>query len=96
MAVTYLNTKEFNEALEAFKKGIQTYNTIRSNVSATTNTLFLSWFGEGKTQFEKDYTTIYRQLSDISDILYDLYDSMVDAQAEYIRIDEELSKQFTV
>ena len=82
-------------AVEALKKGVVTYNDIRKNVANTTNTLFLQWQGEGKKQFEKDYNTIYRQLNDIGDIMYELRDSLIEAQAGYIQADEEAAKILT-
>lgn len=50
----------------------------------------------GKNQFEKDYNTIYQQLSDIGDIMYELYDALIDAQAAYIQADEEAAKLLTI
>lgn len=58
--------------------------------------MFLKWQGEGKNQFEKDYNTIYQQLSDIGDIMYELYDALIDAQAAYIQADEEAAKLLTI
>lgn len=94
--VTHLNTAKFDSTIAAFKKGIDDYNTIKSDVERTTNTLFLSWQGKGKKQFEKDYNTIYQQLEDIADIMYELYDTLVDAEATYILADEETAKLLTM
>ena len=79
-----------------FKTGIEEYNRIKNGVKSTTNDLFLKWQGEGKNQFEKDYNTIYQQLSDIGDIMYELYDALIDAQAAYIQADEEAAKLLTI
>ena len=48
-----------------------------------------------KTQFEKDYNVIYLCLKDISEIMYELRDALIDAEAEYIKTDEECAKSFT-
>ena len=93
--VQHLDTNKFSVAVEALKKGVVTYNDIRKNVANTTNTLFLQWQGEGKKHFEKDYNTIYRQLNDIGDIMYELRDSLIEAQAGYIQADEEAAKILT-
>ena len=93
--VQHLDTNKSSVAVEALKKGVVTYNDIRKNVANTTNTLFLQWQGEGKKQFEKDYNTIYRQLNDIGDIMYELRDSLIEAQAGYIQADEEAAKILT-
>lgn len=96
MSVQQLNTKDFSNAVSTFKAQIKEYNRIKKSVADTTNTLFGKWSGEGKTQFEKDYTTIYRQLTDIEDIMYELYEALIDAEAAYIQADEEAAKMLTI
>lgn len=95
-SVKYLETGTFHDASQAFKTGIQTYNDIKNDVVSATSTLFWNWQGEGKTQFEKDYNTIFRQLTDIGDILYELYDALAEAEALYIQADEEAAKMLMV
>lgn len=95
MGVKYLETQKFTDTVNTFKEGVNTYNNIKLSVERTTTSLLLTWKGEGRTQFEKDYQLIFRQLTDIGDVLYELYDSLIDAQASYVKTDEELSKQFT-
>ena len=94
--VTYLYTKTFTETINTFKRSISEYENIKLKVEQTTNTLFFNWQGEGKTQFEKDYTTLYRQLTDITDIMYELYEALIDAEAAYIQADEEAAKLLTM
>ncbi|MGN9055981.1 WXG100 family type VII secretion target [Bariatricus sp. HCP28S3_A7] len=94
--VTHLDTKKFADTINVFKTGITEYNDIKQTVERTTKTLFGEWEGEGKTQFEKDYNTLYQQLTDIADIMYELYDALVDAEAAYIAADEEAAKMLTI
>lgn len=94
--VTFLDTNKFSSTISAFKSGIEDYNNIKNGVERTSNTLLESWEGKGKTQFEKDYTTIYRQMEDIADIMYELYDALVDAQSVYVLADEEAAKMLTI
>lgn len=94
--VKKLDTGKFSIAVEALKRGVETYNSIKKGVADTTNVLLVQWQGEGKKQFEKDYNTIYRQLTDICDILYELRDSLIEAQAAYIQADEEAAKMLTI
>lgn len=94
--VNYLDTNKFSDAINAFKQGVEKYNGIKHSVQSKTVQLMASWDGEGATQFDKDYEVIYKQLDDLADVLYDLYDALIDAQAAYIKTDEALAKQFTV
>lgn len=94
--VQHLDTDKFSAAVAALKKGVKTYDEIRNGVANTTNSLLIQWQGEGKKQFEKDYNTIYRQLTDIGDIMYELRDALIEAQAGYIQADEQAAKMLTI
>lgn len=94
--VQYLESQKLLDAANTINECIKEYNEIIKRITNTTNDLLGSWYGEGKTEFEKDYTTIYQQLSDISDIMYDLYDALVDADATYVQTDEEIAKGMTM
>lgn len=95
-SIRSLNTGKMESAIKTFDNGIKEYNSIRTRVEQATNKLFGHWQGKGKTQFEKDYKTIYQQLTDIEDILYELYNALVDGESTYIATDQELAKQMTL
>lgn len=90
-----LDTSKMDAAILAFSEGVEEYNSIRTTVKLSTTDLFLNWSGEGRKAFEMDYETIFVQLTDIEDILYELYNSLVDGLSVYISADEELNKQMT-
>lgn len=94
--VNHLDTKNFDSTIAAFKSGIEEYNSIKSDIEKITTTLFGGWQGKGKAQFEKDYTTIFQQLTDIADIMYELYEALIDAETAYIKADEEAAKMLTI
>ena len=93
--IRHLNTSKMDSAIKAFQEGIKEYNDIRTKVELVTTSLFMHWQGKGKKQFEKDYTTIYRQLTDIEDILYELYNALIDGESTYISTDQQISKNIT-
>lgn len=94
--VKYLDTQKLLDAANKVDKCIKEYNEIMSRIRNSTNDLIANWYGEGRKEFEKDYSTIYQQLTDISDIMYDLYDALVDADATYVQTDEEVAKGLTM
>ncbi len=96
MGVRYLNTKQFADTANALKTAIAEYISIKDDVRDTTTNLFINWEGQGRSQFEKDYNIIFRQLSDIEDVLYDLRDTLIEAEATYIKADQALAKEFTM
>ena len=94
--VRFLDSQHLLDATAILKSQIEIYNNVIKNIENKTNDLIDTWYGEGRTAFEKDYSTIYRQLEDISEVMYDLYDSLVDADATYVKTDEEIAKNFTM
>lgn len=94
--VKYLETQKLLDAANQINKCIEKYNKIIQEISTATVALTDSWHGEGCTEFEKDYSTIYQQLTDISDIMYDLYESLVDSDATYVQTDEDIAKSLTM
>ena len=91
-----LDTSKMDAAIQAFSDGVKEYNSIRTDVKLATTELFLNWNGKGRTAFEKDYQAIFVQLTDIEDILYELYNSLVDGLSVYISTDQEINKQMTL
>lgn len=96
MSVKYLDSQALEDAAKVLDKNIQKYNQVVKDIVKETDQLLATWHGEGKTAFEKDYTTIYRQLEDISEVMYDLYNSLIDADATYISTDEQIAKGMTM
>ncbi len=94
--VEYLDTQKLLDAANTVDSCIKEYNRIVKLISTKTTELIESWYGEGRKEFEKDYSTIYQQLTDISDVMYDLYDALVDSDATYVQTDEEIAKGLTM
>jgi WXG100 family type VII secretion target len=87
-----LDTSKMDAAILAFGEGIKEYNNIRSTVKQATSELLLHWSGKGRQAFEKEYDEIFLQLTDIEDILNELYHALVDGLNAYRTTDQELSK----
>lgn len=92
--VEYLESQALITAAKQFDDFVKNFNQYIKDINSVTDELLLSWHGEGRTEFEKDYSTIYRQLKDISDVLYELYDALIDADATYVQTDEDIAKSF--
>ena len=91
--VEFLDSSVFSSVISKFTEGIQTYDKVLNGVKRDTETLFESWLGEGRTQFEKDYNTIFLQLKDIGDVLYDLREALIKAEEEYYKTDDSIGKK---
>jgi WXG100 family type VII secretion target len=78
-----------------FKDSIKEFEGYVKQMKAHTSTLLNTWVGEGRNQFQTQYTLMERQLDDISDVLYEIYEALVDAQSAYIDADEAVAKQIS-
>ncbi len=90
--VQHLDTVHFNDTIAAYANYIRQFEDIVCGVNAAAGTMVEHWKGRGRNAFEKDYKQVQLNLKDISDIMYDLRDALVNAHAEYIKTDSELSK----
>lgn len=92
--VTHLDTVNFNDIISAFSNYISQFDSIVHEINSTADRLIENWKGRGCNAFEKDCRQVQINLKDISDIMYDLRDALIDAHAEYIKTDAVLSKSF--
>lgn len=93
-SVTHLDTINFNDMILAFAEYITQFQNIESDVDQINKTMMSCWKGEGCKAYEKDCKQVQLCLKDISDIMYDLKEALVNAHAEYIKTDLEVSKIF--
>lgn len=92
--VNHLDTVNFNSTMAAYANYIKQFESIVSGVNSSAKTMVDNWKGKGQKAFEKDYKQVQLNLKDITDIMYDLRDALIDAHAEYIKTDSALSKSF--
>jgi len=92
--VNHLDTANFNATMSAYTNYIRQFESIASGVNTAAGTMVDNWKGKGRNAFEKDYRQVQLNLKDITDIMYDLRDALIDAHAEYMKTDSALSKSF--
>lgn len=92
--VKSLDTLHFNETMKDYENYIRQFEDIVRNVNFVAGKLVDCWKGKGRDAFEKDYKQVQLNLKDLSDIMYDLRDALIDAHAEYMKTDSALSKSF--
>jgi uncharacterized protein YukE len=63
-------------------------------MNKATNNVLRNWVGKGRNQFETQMSLMKKQLDDISEGLYDIYNALVDSEEGYIEEDENVAKQF--
>lgn len=94
MSVEYLNVQGITDACKAFRDKIEEFDSCVTEMDSATNDALRDWVGKGRNQFETQMRLMKSQLDDISEVLYEIYEALVDAEAAYIDEDEAVAKQF--
>lgn len=94
--VNKIDTIHFNDTINAYKNHIRQFDSIVASVNNITKKVVdkSKWKGKGRDAFEKDCKQVQQNLQDITDIMYDLRDALINAHAGYMETDEALSKSF--
>ena len=96
MRVEYLEVSGITEASKQFRSKIEEFDKCVSEMNSETNKVTRDWIGEGSNQFQTQMQLMLSQLDDISEILYDIYKALLDAEVAYIDEDIEVAKQFSI
>ena len=78
------------------KKIVEAHKDINWEVSQITQKLKENWVGKGRNEFESQYNILIRKIEDFGDTLMEMYDALVEAEAEYETVDNEIRQKFTM
>lgn len=92
--VRHLETASFSDTIHMYEKSIKQFEAIVRDVNKTCETIAAQWKGKGRDAFNKDYQQVQINLKDVTDIMYDIRDALINAQSEYMKADEALSKSY--
>lgn len=95
MSVKYLDVSGITDACKEFRDKIEIYDECVTGMESETNKVLANWTGKGRNQFETQMNLMKSQLDDISEILYDIYNALLDAETAYIDEDQEVAKQIS-
>lgn len=96
MSVEYLNVEGITDAAKMFRDKIDDFDDAVVKMNTATNDALRNWVGKGRNQFETQMELMERQLGDITDMLYEIYEALVDSEQGYIDEDEAVAKQFSM
>ncbi len=90
--VNHLDTVEFKATVDKYQNHIKTFEGIVEKVNEIGDTLLANWQGEGAKAFEKDSGIVKLNLKDISEIMYEFHNALINAEAEYVKSDLATAK----
>ena len=92
MAVKHLDTKDFDSMVTKMRGFINDFTEIKNHFNKTARELLEHWEGQGRNAFQTDYTEVQLNLEDLTDILSDIADSLIEAEKTYLSGDSEFAK----
>ncbi len=89
-----IETERIYEAHRQVKKIVDSYKNVNLEVYQVTKKILENWIGEGRDEFESQYNCLIKKIDDFGDTLQDIYDALVEAEAEYEVTDDSIRKDF--
>ncbi len=89
-----IETQKIYAAHRQIKEIVSAYKDVNAEVAKITQTIQENWVGKGRNEFESQYNLLIKKIDDFGDTLLDIYDALVDAEAEYETVDDELRQGF--
>ena len=91
-----IDTQKIYEAHQKIKEIVLSFKDINKDVYAITKTVNENWVGKGQTEFESQYSLLSRHIEDFGDTLQEIYDGLVQAEADYETADDSLRQEFVM
>ena len=87
-----IDTSNFPAALDSIKNMAKSMENVVNSLNDYKGEIISSWVGKGRDQFEKSYHIMQRKLKDGSDMTWDIYENLIQAQTELIQADVDAAK----
>lgn len=89
-----IDSERIFETHTQIKEIVESYKTVNLEVSKITQHVKENWVGEGRDEFESQYNLLIRKIDDFGDALKEIYDALVQAEADYETSDDQIRQQF--
>lgn len=90
----HIDTGKIFETHSQIKEIVESYKDVNLQVSQITKKIKENWVGKGRNEFESQYNLLIKKIDDFGDTLQDIYDALVEAEAEYETSDDGLRQEF--
>lgn len=89
-----IDSEKIYNTHQQIKAIVEAYKNVNADVAEITTAIKNDWVGEGRNEFEAQYNILIRKIDDFGDTLKDIYDALVQAEADYRTGDTELQSQY--
>jgi len=91
-----IDTNKIYATHRQIKEIVDSFKDVNWEVSQITTTIKENWVGKGRNEFESQYNLLIKKIEDFGDTLQDIYDALVEAEAEYETADDSLRQEFVM
>lgn len=88
----YLDMEHMDSVIADVQQLAQRTESLRGEFQKTLTDVTYGWYGESRTTFDKKAHMLMQQITDISQALFDVGESLLNASKAYMEADTELAK----
>lgn len=89
----YLDTSNMDAIIADVQQLATTTEGLREELQKVITDATSGWYGESRTTFDKKAHMLMQQVTDVSQSLFDVGESLLNASKAYMEADTELAKQ---
>lgn len=89
----YLDMQNMDSVIEEVQNLAQRTEGLRGEFQTALTNATYGWYGESRTTFDKKANMLMQQITDVSQALYDVGESLLNASKAYMEADTELAKK---
>ena len=89
-----IDTEKINATHAQISKIVARYKEVNLEVAAITQKVKENWVGKGRNEFESQYNLLIKKIDDFGDTLQEIYEALVQAEADYETSDNDLKQSF--
>lgn len=90
-SIDSLKTENFGQAEIDARNLATRMSDLKADLNTCKNALLANWVGDGRASFEAYFYALTREFDDISEEMWDLFDSLCDAESAYIEADNDVA-----
>lgn len=91
----HIEEESIKAAIQEMQSIALSYREIQETVNKTTRTVQENWVGEGRNEFESQYEILIRKIEDFGDTLEEICDSLIETEAAYQEVDNQVGRSYT-
>lgn len=91
-----IKTAEIKAVHTQIKELVLSYKDVNFEVEQITKQVRQNWVGKGRNEFETQYNILIKKIDDFGETLQEIYDALVDAEAQYADMDDNIRQEYVM